>query len=80
MDDLKKLNWPKIRCTIFEFFLGVALKRLSTCVATSEYDFFLFRSLTVSRAKKETILQVNRLTKIGVVTIVQLTAIFRHKK
>ena len=52
--------------------------------AVSIQLFFSKQTIIVSRAKKETILQVNRLTKIGVYIVTKvpthLTAVFGHKK
>ena len=70
----------KFKYNLYNFFERVALN-LEGIFAVSIQFFFSKQTIIVSRAKKETILQVNRLSKIGVVTSkVQLTAIFIHKK
>ena len=74
----------KFKYNLYNFFERVALN-LEWKFAVSSIQFiFSKQTIIVSRAKKETILQVNRLTKIGVYIVTKvpthLTAVFGHKK
>lgn len=73
----------KFKYNLYNFFERVALN-LEGKFAVSIQFFFSKQTIIVSRAKKETILQVNRLTKIGVYIVTKvpthLTAVFGHKK
>ena len=66
---------------LYNFFERVALN-LEGKFAVSIQFFFSKQTIIVSRAKKETILQVNRLTKIGVYIVTKvpthLTTVFGH--
>ena len=72
----------KFKYNLYNFFERVALN-LEGIFAVSIQFFFSKQTITVSRAKKETILQVNRLTKIGVYIVTKvpthLTAVFGNK-